>query len=929
MVKPSRIPPAAEFVERKRLFQRLSRSSAKRATCIVAAPGYGKTVLLASYLRHTAQPFVWLELSVAEQDVTGFVASVVEAFTGGDATLDSGAPTLRLAEPHRWKPVLMNLLHRLRDAARPPHVLVLDNFERVTDSPRVLECLDLLVQGLPSWAHCFIVSSRSLASAGLVRLRQYGELELLQEEDLAFNLAETAALVRAWGITADEQLVADVHRATGGWPAVFPFLRSRLQDSVTDVGTLLNGGVQTAAAAAYEFFAQCVVESIDSDLQDFLIETSILDRFDAQLCATVTANPEAEALLVRARERHFYVQSFEDGSSFAYHSLFRAFLERRLMERRSAAAIRTLHQRAARAYRNRRDMDRAIQHFMDGEEWSDVVAIIKSHGPSLASAGKLDTLSRWLGMVPDDILNADGTLLLLKGRTLRIQGLSAAAMQPLRQSYEILAAGGDLRQAAESACELGTAHYYVGQPRRGIDWLQRARALNVDSGPEIEARIASGLVAAYGRIYELRQAVVEGERALDAIRHISASPSRLGIELATYRRLAVAQFRHGHANRAYTWLTKALQLHETEHVDAVNRARNWYVLAALRRAQGRMDDALNGIVAARDLLQDQDAPGLLAKVEAVYGELLVLVGRVDEAEPFYRRAGYPARDESDTAYLRFGQGHLAQARALVAEHLNTVDVSEQRSVYGRLLAFRGLIEKCSGELAQSEADLRAALEIFAADSALARVAGAQLHLAHVRWQLGDVTEAVALLDQALGFVAHERYYHFFLWHADTVVSMAALAVSRSLHVEFVRTLCQLRLGCDPPALAIPPSVLNSCQDPAVRRRLLAAIGEQWISPTGLLTLRDGCGLSWRELDVFVRYYLLPSAPVSAKVERSWRSDVAQQLSVSDSTVRAHVTQIRRKLGLSGRKTGSSVLQWAITRGVAGSRLFSDSSTSSE
>ena len=101
------------------------------------------------------------------------------------------------------------------------------------------------------------------------------------------------------------------------------------------------------------------------------------------------------------------------------------------------------------------------------------------------------------------------------------------------------------------------------------------------------------------------------------------------------------------------------------------------------------------------------------------------------------------------------------------------------------------------------------------------------------------------------------------------------------------------------------------RDVGIRRELLAAISAGRVTPRGIALLRADYGLTPAETLVFVRYYLSHGHSGT----RSHRRLVSNQLCLSENTLMHHVTSLRRKLGLVGRRGSANVLLWSISAGI--------------
>jgi|GEM_PF-1225480 len=119
-------------------------------------------------------------------------------------------------------------------------------------------------------------------------------------------------------------------------------------------------------------------------------------------------------------------------------------------------------------------------------------------------------------------------------------------------------------------------------------------------------------------------------------------------------------------------------------------------------------------------------------------------------------------------------------------------------------------------------------------------------------------------------------------------------------------------GGDPPQER-EVEVLTTCPRESTRGLLGEAILAGRLTPQGVARLRREFGLTWREVEVFVRYYLFPHA--DALQNGNLRKAVAQHLGVTEGTLRVYLNTVRGKLGLQSRRGSLGVLVWAREAGI--------------
>ncbi|MDA8219334.1 MAG: hypothetical protein M0Z94_17145 [Dehalococcoidales bacterium] len=117
-----------------------------------------------------------------------------------------------------------------------------------------------------------------------------------------------------------------------------------------------------------------------------------------------------------------------------------------------------------------------------------------------------------------------------------------------------------------------------------------------------------------------------------------------------------------------------------------------------------------------------------------------------------------------------------------------------------------------------------------------------------------------------------------------------------------------------PRLPAGSNLLRDCPDQFVQGRICRALRRRHLLPEGLALLCCRYGLTWKEVDVFVAYYL-GSLTDNWDAERSFRRRCAEDLLLSENTLRCHIKSLRRKLGITFPAGSFQLYLWAHRRGL--------------
>ena len=396
----------ADLLARPRLHAALADLSAP-LVLVTGPAGSGKTVLVRQWLDWVNHPCVWLTVDPRDNDPSRFWAYFAGALS---VTLPGLA----------WSPgerVTAELLETLAEelGSIAPLLVVLDDLHFLVEA-EVLEQLGQLVHTLPRGVRLVLVS-RAVPQLRLARRRAAGELVEVRGRDLLFTSEETGQVL---GRPGQDPLAVAVQDSTGGWPVAVGFA-----SLLPEQGT---GGVAAPPTARSrrqiaDYLTEEVLRAQPDELQDFLLDTSILDEITVSAADAVRGANDAIRHL-HYLERHDVFLTQLDGTgvdTWRHHALVRDHL-RQTLQRSRLDRWTDLHALAARYYATT-DLGRAIGHALtapDPELAADLIEAGMGDFPrGLNSQISRWQLLRWFEALPDRILGTRDAL--------RSTGLALAA----------------------------------------------------------------------------------------------------------------------------------------------------------------------------------------------------------------------------------------------------------------------------------------------------------------------------------------------------------------------------------------------------------------------------------------------------------------------------------------------------------------------
>jgi LuxR family maltose regulon positive regulatory protein len=403
-----------EHVERSVLLDAIEASRA-RIVVVTAPPGFGKSTLLAQWTARCAEPerVVWVSLDADDSGARLWSAVLTGLRELLGPGLDPALDAAEAPEADLRTGVLIALLDALA-ATTEPITLILDDLHLALRDAATSDSLDWVLARLPSAHRVLVASRRDLGLDALGRLRIQGDVLDLRADDLRFADDEALRFLRdRLGLELDPADVAALEQRTEGWPAALYLaaLRLRLGDEIGEVTEqLVARGEDLFGALTDE-----VLRSSPEHERRFILETAVLDRFNADLCARVLGDDATTRSAFRTLTRTSLLLSPLDRGRtwFRCHHLLRDVLHQRLVDDDPQRA-RELHVRAGAWFETEggeSELHEAMHHYLAAQEWDLAAELLTRHSIRFVQSGALGGRARdWLARFPAHVIRGDARL---------------------------------------------------------------------------------------------------------------------------------------------------------------------------------------------------------------------------------------------------------------------------------------------------------------------------------------------------------------------------------------------------------------------------------------------------------------------------------------------------------------------------------------
>jgi LuxR family maltose regulon positive regulatory protein len=369
-----------------------------RVALVHAPAGAGKSTLAAQWLARAGSPAAWVTLEAGDGRPQQFFRLVLAALHSVDPSLAPATSALA-ADPRAFDAEMAahQLIAEFSDVSRPI-ALVLDDYHTV-ESAETHRALSLIIQNLPETVRVVIIG-REIPPLQLDSLASSDALALIGPGDLSFTRAEATGFYRqglSLRLTASE--IDGILMRTGGLAAGLQLagvaLRNRSRTRTRQVELDIPGGPDLWEA---------LVDGQPADVQSFLLRTSILHRFTADLADAVTGVGDSLDMIRRWEREGLFLEPLDDrGLWYRYHRLFADVLRSRLVRAAAGEEIADLHCRASAWLEAHGQVEDAVHHAMAAHEWDRAVKLLEENCAGLFDRDHIATLRARLEGLPDEI----------------------------------------------------------------------------------------------------------------------------------------------------------------------------------------------------------------------------------------------------------------------------------------------------------------------------------------------------------------------------------------------------------------------------------------------------------------------------------------------------------------------------------------------
>ncbi len=374
------VPPLSHrHIARPRLVETIDifLSHGSRMVVVTAPAGYGKTTLLSEWVR-TSQyvhpqniSIRWISFEKEEVDVQTFVLLLLSALIIDPHELSPLSAQFEQAQNQQdWLQILSDISELV---SKDRLVLVMDDYPWTSN-----ELFQSFLRSLPETFQV-VISSRVRPAAWIVRYRLEWQIAEITQLDLRFQDDETLAFLQSGARREiDLKTAEQIARRTEGWAVALQLATWRIH-SGTDPREVIKD-ISGDDNLLLEYLISEVYQKQTPVNQRFLRQTSVLHRLNPEICDAILERNDSASILRELNQSNVFLSALDDEHHwYCYHALFEDFLYKRLLDEDGPEIVKRLHLLACEWYEHQQNATReAANQAMLAGDYARVVKLMET-----------------------------------------------------------------------------------------------------------------------------------------------------------------------------------------------------------------------------------------------------------------------------------------------------------------------------------------------------------------------------------------------------------------------------------------------------------------------------------------------------------------------------------------------------------------------
>ncbi len=671
-----------DYLQRPRLNSILESFMDKKLILVAAPAGYGKTALLVDFAESQSFPIAWYTIDVLDHDPVRFISYLIAAIhrifpSFGQESLEALRSSVQSELDLNY--LITVMVNDIFDHITEHFAVILDDYHLVNEDASINQFMSGFIQDVDENCHIIISSRTLLSTPDLPLLVARSEVGGLSYEELVFNQEEIQKLFQN---TYDYDLLPEqavlLGEKTEGW--ITGILLSSVARDTLELFQTASKPI--TGLGLTEYFDQLLSHN-SLDIQKFMLSSSLLKEFDAELCEKVIGEAldlkdvSWGGLLNQTLKNNLFVLPVgEDGRTLRYHHLFQDYLYSSMTKRFSDESHQILIC-FSRHLERQREWEQAYKIYHDFQDLPELVALIEKAGPDLTVTGRTELLGSWLMGLPEEVRSSYPALVSLQGNVAVQRGDIKHGLALYDQAVSSFTLPSDKEAYLRTLSRRATAYRLMGNYQKAI---QDAERIQEQSQGNLKLRsLLADASRTMGICYYQEGKFSDALFALEQANELYKSIADTYNEAVVKSEIGILYQAIGNPDKAAQFYKESLDYWSKKKV-ASWQATLMNNLGVLQHDQKKYEESVITLDKALQYTQISSHQRMEAYILASLGDVFLDLDAIVEANDIYKKAIEIARRIEEGYLVQYLNSALTKMNILTGQYQAAEDMLQMAEI---------------------------------------------------------------------------------------------------------------------------------------------------------------------------------------------------------------------------------------------------------
>ncbi|WP_115028037.1 LuxR C-terminal-related transcriptional regulator [Acetobacterium bakii] len=250
-------------------------------------------------------------------------------------------------------------------------VLVLDDFQMVSDE-FLISTINYFIKNMPDNIH-LVLLTREIPEIYLGELAIEDKLMLIDEDAIRLTKEESRKfLIDTLKLNIKEEQIISMIDASEGWIGGLQLLAISAKDN--RVQTI--EGLKMSSRVLNDYITKEIFEYLSEDVQEFLVETSILRYFNQTICEKYNPDIDFIPMMAAILQKNLFVINIDNNAAiYRYHAIMAEYLKS-IFEKLEPDKKNEFHHSAASRSCELGDYEESLYHLFSIKDYEKIMNLI-------------------------------------------------------------------------------------------------------------------------------------------------------------------------------------------------------------------------------------------------------------------------------------------------------------------------------------------------------------------------------------------------------------------------------------------------------------------------------------------------------------------------------------------------------------------------